>query len=351
MGFWHSQISLLQKLHLPSTPLEIINDAGMVLFFFLAGLEIKRELKIGALASLKRAALPVFAACGGVIFPAMIYSICNRNSAFANGWGIPTATDIAFSLGIAALLGRKYFPDSLRIFLTALAIIDDLIAIVIVALFYGEEMSAFWLIFSLVLSICLFIVGSKSKKTYWWQYLLAIVLWYAVFRSGVHATMAGVLFAFSLPVSQTEKLEKTLHFPINFIIVPLFALANTCIAFPKEMASMFSHAVFWGVAAGLFIGKPLGICTFVYILVKLKWGKLPRGTNFYQIIGMGLLAGIGFTMSIFIATLAFNAAAEQDIAKISVLAGSLLSMLAGFLWLRFGKRKTISPLPNNTHRS
>lgn len=343
VAIWHLALTSSGNLHLPATPLEIINDVLMAVFFFLAGLEIKREIISGELKTVKKALLPVLAALGGVVMPAVIFYLCNRHTAYAHGWGIPTATDIAFSLGIAALLGRQYFPDSLRIFLTALAIIDDLIAIVIVAVFYGESISAGWLLAAMAIVALLVFIFKKKVHPQWFHYLLGMLLWYCVYRSGIHATVAGVLFAFCIPIDAIAALERKLHTPVNFGVVPLFAIANTCIVFPAETAAVFSRSLCWGILLGLVIGKPVGILLTSWLLVKFNLAKMPVHVNWYEMTGAGMLAGIGFTMSIFIATLAYDNPEWQDIAKIAVLLGSLVSMVVGFIWLKLqrGKQKML----------
>lgn len=318
--------------HLPNSILVIINDLLMAAFFFIAGMEIKRELITGELASFKQSLLPVVAAIGGMLVPALIYSQFARGTMYMNGWAIPMATDIAFTLGIASLLGNRV-PVALKIFITALAIIDDLGAIVVIALFYGGQLKLLYLLLSAVIMIVLLSLQKNKAKIGWYTWVLGLALWYTMYNSGIHATVAGVLFAFTIPIKKLAELELKFHTPVYFIIMPLFALANTAIVFPEEGISALNHSFSWGIMAGLFIGKPLGICLACYWMIKQKWATLPSQTNWYQLVGAGILAGIGFTMSIFISMLAFNDPIIQDIAKIAVLISSVISMIVGYCWL------------------
>jgi Na+:H+ antiporter, NhaA family len=318
--------------HLPNSVLVIINDLFMAAFFFLAGMEIKRELVTGELSSIKQSILPVVAAIGGMLIPALIYSQFSRGTLFMNGWAIPMATDIAFTLGIASLLGNRV-PVALKVFITALAIIDDLGAIIVIALFYGGQLKLLYLLLSAIIMIILLSLQKNKVKIGWYTWVLGLALWYAMFNSGIHATVAGVLFAFTIPVKQLAQLELKFHTPVYFIIMPLFALANTAIVFPEEGLAALNHSFSWGIMAGLFIGKPLGICLACYWMIKQKWANLPSQTNWHQLTGAGILAGIGFTMSIFISMLAFQDNVVQDIAKIAVLVSSVLSMIVGYFWL------------------
>lgn len=319
-------------LHLPNSIMVVINDFLMAVFFFLAGMEIKRELVTGELSSIKQSILPVVAAIGGMLIPALIYSQFNRGTDYMHGWAIPMATDIAFTLGIASLLGSRV-PVALKIFITALAIIDDLGAIVVIALFYGGQLKLLYLILSAIIMIVLLSFQKNRVKLGWYTWVLGLLLWYTMFNSGIHATVAGVLFAFTIPVKKLASLEMAFHTPVYFIIMPIFALANTAIVFPDAGITALNSTFSWGIIAGLFIGKPLGIVMACYWMVKRKWASLPSHTNWHQLIGAGILAGIGFTMSIFISTLAFKEIAIQDIAKIAVLITSLLSMIVGYIWL------------------
>ncbi len=320
-------------LSLPNSPLLIINDALMALFFFLAGMEIKRELVCGELASVKKSLLPISGAIGGMLVPALFFAFFNKGTEYIHGWAIPTATDIAFTLGIASLLGKRV-PVALKIFLTALAIIDDLGAIIVIAIFYGGQLQTGYLLGCLLVIAALWLLNRKKMPFSWVHWLLGILLWYCMFNSGIHATVAGVIFAFMVPMKELGKLELKFHTPVYFLVMPLFALANTAINLPDNGLQALTSSLSWGIITGLCIGKPLGICAACYFLVQKKWAVLPSGSNWPKMIGGSLLAGIGFTMSIFISTLAFSDPAIQDIAKISVLLASFLAMTGGYYWLR-----------------
>lgn len=322
--------------HLPNSIIVVINDLLMAAFFFLAGMEIKRELVIGELASIKQSILPVAAAIGGMIIPAIIYTQFSRGTEYTSGWAIPMATDIAFTLGIASLLGNRV-PVALKVFITALAIIDDLGAIVVIALFYGSQLKLFYLLLSGLIMLVLLSLQKNKVKLGWYNWSLGIALWYTMFNSGIHATVAGVLFAFTIPVGKLPELEIKFHTPVYFIIMPLFALANTAIVFPESGIGALNNSFSAGIIAGLFLGKPLGICLASYWMVKRKWAQLPNLTNWHQMIGAGILAGIGFTMSIFISMLAFSETATQDIAKLAVLVSSVFSMIVGYAWMALKK--------------
>lgn len=329
-------------LHLPNSWLLWINDGFMVLFFFLVGMEIKRELTVGELKSIRQSLLPVLAAVGGMLAPALLYSIFNAGTPFKDGWGIPMATDIAFSLGILSLLGRRV-PLSLKIFLTALAIIDDLGAILAIAIFYTEELHTVYLYIGAGVFAVLLLLNTFKVKPLLFYFIPGIILWYCIFNSGIHATIAGVLLAFCIPLDKINALEHNLHDPVNFLIMPVFALANTAIHFPADLLQAFSHSVSFGIMAGLVVGKPLGIFLLCFIAVKLKLAALPSGTNWNQLLGVGMIAGVGFTMSIFIATLAFNDTETQIVSIMSVILASLIAALAGFVFL-----KTLSKQQNKT---
>lgn len=322
---------------IPNSPLLVINDGLMAIFFFLVGMEIKRELLTGELASLKKSSLPVFGAIGGMLVPALLFSFFNKGTNGMQGWAIPTATDIAFTLGIASLLGNRV-PVGLKIFITALAIIDDLGAIVVIAFFYGGALQSWYLLGCALIVLILWILNRAKIKFGILHWLLGILLWYCMFHSGIHATIAGVIFALLVPVDLLTKFELRFHKPVYFIIMPVFALANTAIALPQNSIHELNNPISWGILFGLCLGKPLGICAACYFLVRKKLAELPRGVNWHKMIGAGLLCGIGFTMSIFISTLAFSDPLQQDIGKISVLLASFIAMFVGFLWLKFEKR-------------
>jgi NhaA family Na+:H+ antiporter len=333
--------------HLRYTVLAWVNDGLMAIFFLLVGLEIKRELVEGQLSTASKAALPILAALGGVLAPAGIYTLFNAGTESASGWGIPMATDIAFALGIISLLGKKV-PASLKIFLAALAIADDLMAILVIAVFYTTELNSAYLIFA-ALGVGVQVACNRLGFTRLVYYLVpGVVIWYFIHHSGVHATIAGVITAMTIPVrtsrSETSpllKLEHALVTPVNFLIMPLFAFCNTNIRFEEGMVSGLTTPLGLGILAGLFIGKPVGITLATWAAVKLKLCNLPEKASWAQIFGTGMLGGIGFTMSIFIAMLSFKGSLhlEQE-AKFSILIASLLSGIAGSIFLvSAGKRK------------
>ncbi len=317
----------------PNSLSMLINDGLISLFFFLAGMEIKRELIDGELASFKKAILPLAAALGGMLVPAILFFIFTYHTSYLKGWAIPTATDIAFALGIISLLGKR-IPVGLKIFITALAIIDDLGAIIIIALFYGGTIHLLYLLGCMIIIVILLISNQRKMNWGWIQWLCGLILWYCMYHSGIHATVAGVIFAFLVPKSMLRKFELQLHIPVYFIIMPLFALANTAIPLPETGIQNLISPLSIGIIAGLCIGKPIGICSACYLLVSKKIAHLPNGVNWYNLIGASILAGIGFTMSIFISTLAFGSSLNTDSAKISVLFASLIAMVVGYLWLR-----------------
>ena len=324
-------------LSLPNSPSLVINDFLMAIFFFLAGMEIKRELVTGELSSIKKSLLPIFAAIGGMLVPALLFAMIARGSNYMPGWAIPTATDIAFTLGVASLLGKRV-PAALKVFITALAIIDDLGAILVIAIFYGGSLHWLYLLGAAVIAVIIHQLNKRKIAFGWPHFLLGLVLWYCMFNSGIHATVAGVVFAMLVPVPLLPAYEKAFHMPVYFIILPIFALANTAIVFPADPIHSLSGPLSLGIIAGLVLGKPLGIFLACYFLISKKWAQLPTGVNWHKLIGAGMLAGIGFTMSIFISALAFTDAATEDIAKMSVLVASLLAMLLGYGWLYAEKR-------------
>lgn len=325
-----------------------INDGLMAIFFLLVGLEIKRELVEGELSDIKKASLPIFAAIGGMLIPALIFIAFNHSTDYKNGWAIPMATDIAFSLAIISLLGKSV-PNSLKIFLSALAIVDDLGAIIVIALFYTDSID--WL----SLGVCggitlLLIILNKLKVTKIIFYLVpGLFLWYFMHHSGIHATIAGVILAFTIPtnvsdteISPLEKLEEQLHIPVSFFIMPIFALANTNITFQAEVLDHFVGPLSLGIIFGLFAGKVLGINLFSFLAIRFKLGELPAFSAWKEMIGVGFLAGIGFTMSIFVSLLAFPGNIEnQDISKISILFASVLSGIVGFIILKTKKKSSL----------
>jgi len=333
-----------KALHLNYPVIIWINDGLMAVFFLLVGLEIKREIVEGELSSLKQASLPVLAAIGGVIVPAVIFSIVNSGQPTLKGWGIPMATDIAFALGILSLLGNKV-PTGLKIFLAALAIVDDLMAILVIAIFYSSELHLIYLAYAGGLFALQIVLNRFGVKNIFLYIIPGIVMWYFIHHSGIHATIAGVLTALTLPTtdddteSPLEKLEHALATPVNFIIMPIFAIANTNITFQGGMVEGLASNLGMGILLGLFLGKPIGIFFMSWLSVKLKIASLPDETNWIHVAGLGLLGGIGFTMSIFIALLSFKIPALQNEAKFAILIASILSGIAGFTLLSLYNKK------------
>lgn len=323
-----------------------INDGLMAIFFLLVGLEIKRELVEGELSSPKKALLPILAAVGGAILPALIYLYINKGLPTEHGWGIPMATDIAFALAVITLLGNRV-PASLKIFLAALAIVDDLLAILVIALFYSGDLHYNYLFIALGIFAFLLLLNFFGVKKIWAYLIPGVFIWYFIHHSGIHATIAGVLVALSLPTNATddesplEKLEHILTSPVNFIIIPLFAIANTNITIQSEMVHGLTTALGIGIIGGLVVGKSVGILGISFIATKLKLCTLPEGANWKHIFGVGLLGGIGFTMSIFVSILAFTDPMLIEEAKFAVLIGSLFSGAIGYLFLASigGKKK------------
>jgi len=321
-----------------------INDGLMAVFFLLVGLEIKRELLEGELASFSQALLPAIGAIGGMIVPAAIYASLNSGSGDAiHGWAIPSATDIAFALGVLSLLGNRV-PVSLKVFLLAVAIFDDLGAIVIIALFYSSELSLISLVLSAIVLAAMFAINRAGITRIAPYALLGIVLWVCVLKSGVHATLSGVAIALAIPIrardgsSPLRDLEHMLHPWVAFLVTPLFGFANAGVSLTGiRFASLFENIAF-GIAAGLFIGKQIGVLLSVFLCVKLRLARLPEGTGWLAIYGASLLAGIGFTMSLFIGTLAWDHTYYSAPLRIGVLGGSLLSGIAGYIVLRFATR-------------
>ncbi|HKJ67948.1 MAG TPA: Na+/H+ antiporter NhaA, partial [bacterium] len=316
-----------------------INDGLMAIFFLLIGLEVKREIVEGELSNISQASLPIFAAVGGMVVPAVIYvSINSGDTEALRGWAIPAATDIAFALGILSLLGRG-IPDALKIFLSTLAIIDDLGAILIIALFYTSKLSLVSLLIGLGAIIILWIFNKRGVTHITPYLLVGIVFWVAVLKSGVHATLAGVILAFFIPLKKKDpegvapltRLEHDLHSSVAFFILPLFAFANAGVNLSGITLSSFLHPVSLGIFLGLFAGKQLGVWGFSWLAVKVGWSELPARVDFKLLYGVAALAGIGFTMSLFIASLAFEQGAGSYLAldRLGILSGSLVSALLG----------------------
>ncbi len=373
--FWHTEIELaVGTWHLPHMSLgHFVNDALMALFFFVVGLEIKRELVTGDLSSARAAALPVIGAVGGMAVPALLYLMLNTAGEASRGWGIPMATDIAFAVGIVALLGSRVSPK-IKLFLLTLAIVDDIGAIAVIALFYTSDLSTQWLLTALA---GLIVVWILQKARVWAIPVYAVVgifVWYATLESGVHATIAGVALGLLTParpllnqrdaqqivdalpsdanvaevrhasflaqesVPLTERLENLLHPFTAFMIIPIFALANAGIELSGDtIADAAASNVTLGIILGLVVGKPVGIALFTWVATRFGFA-LPDGVNWAQFTGMGLAAGIGFTVSIFVAGLAFEDQVITDLAKIGILAASLIAAVGALLLLRYGKR-------------
>ena len=319
-----------------------INDALMAVFFLMVGLEVKYELMQGSLASRQQAIFPVIAALGGMVAPALIFLAFNMHDPLArHGWAIPAATDIAFALGVLALLGDR-IPPALKIFLMALAIIDDLGAIIIIALFYTSDLSLVSLGVAAAAIVALAVLNALNVRRIGIYMLVGIVLWTAVLKSGIHATLAGVVLGFFIPlkeengVSPARQVIDAIHPWVGWLILPLFAFANAGVSLEGVTFAGLTSLLPMGVIAGLFIGKPVGITIFCWLALRLKLAKLPQGAAFKQIMAVGVLCGIGFTMSIFIATLAFGDVDTHMVAwaKLGILTGSILAAVVGYCLLR-----------------
>ncbi|NPA27830.1 MAG: Na+/H+ antiporter NhaA [Epsilonproteobacteria bacterium] len=320
-----------------------VNDGLMAIFFLLIGIEIKREILEGHLSSLWAITLPTIAAVGGMVVPALIYIYFNRGDSFAlNGWAIPTATDIAFALGILSLLGNRV-PISLKIFLMALAIIDDLGAIIIIALFYTQELSLLSLIVASLAIAILALLNYFNVTKKGAYFIVGAILWISVLKSGVHATLAGVILGLFIPLrtkrSIAKEIEHTLAPYVNFFILPLFAFVNAGVDLREISIEQLFTPVPLGIMLGLFIGKQLGVFLFSWSAIKLKIAKMPDRATFFQLYGVAILTGIGFTMSLFIDSLAFNDSAIFNYAdRLAILIGSFLSAIVGFLVLKMATR-------------
>lgn len=329
---WHVSLGGMSFSH-------FINDALMAIFFLLVGLEIEREIYVGELSKFRQAALPIVAAIGGMLVPAGLHLLLNQGTPTASGAGIPMATDIAFALGILSLAG-KAVPPALKVFLAALAIIDDLGAILIIAIFYSTGVSLTYLGVALAIFLLLFLAGKRGVTNLWFFMIPGVVLWYCMYRSGIHATISGVLLAFAIPFgkggdeSASAKLQRFLHPLVGYIIVPLFALANTGILLEAGLTQTLVSLNSLGIMAGLVVGKPLGIFIFSWLSVQLKMASLPQQVNWKHIIAAGMLGGIGFTMSIFITLLAFPDDPTVVSSKIAILLASLVAALGGLFTFR-----------------
>lgn len=334
IAFWDTQLGHHSITHW-------INDGLMAIFFLLIGLELEREMYDGELSSIKNAALPIFGALGGMVVPAGIFLLLNFGTITQNGAGIPMATDIAFAIGILSLLGSRV-PASLKIFLTALAVIDDLGAILVIAIFYTDTIAFLNLFIAFAIMGGLFILNRRKVHSLIPYLIGGVAMWYFMLNSGVHATITGVLLAFVIPFgdggkkTSSYRLQHFLHQPVAFFILPLFAIANTCIAIDSNWHEGLNHPNTIGIIAGLVIGKPLGIWLFSFLSVSLGICALPSDLRWKDILGAGMLGGIGFTMSIFITLLAFKNDGEEVItySKIAILIASFIAGLLGFLWLK-----------------
>jgi len=348
-AFLHLPVEIrIGALHLDKSLYHWVNDGLMAIFFLLIGLEVKREILEGHLSSVRQVILPAVAAVGGMVVPALVYLAFNQGNPIAvNGWAIPTATDIAFALGVLSLLGNRV-PVSLKIFLMALAIIDDLGAIVIIALFYTTELSTLSLFVAggSLLTLVIMNLSGSSKKTAF--FIVGAVLWFSVLKSGVHATLAGVALAFTIPlnakdehnqpVSPLKDVEHSLHFWSGFFILPLFAFVNAGVNVTQISLDQMTGSVPLGIILGLFVGKQLGVFGFSWLAIKLKIAELPQDSNWLQLYGVSVLTGIGFTMSLFIVSLAFeDSSLFQYTDKLAILLGSLASGLLGYWVLSLHK--------------
>lgn len=321
-----------------------INDGLMALFFFIVGMEIKREIIIGELKELKKTVLPIAAAVGGMIIPAAIYLLFNYKETTVTGWGIPMATDIAFALGILSLVGYKRAPKGLAVFLTALAIADDLGAILVIAVFYTNKISWIFLLLALITLITIILINKYRITSVPVFAILGVILWICFFKSGIHATVAGVILGMTIPCgrdvrsfkkSMLYKLEHALAPWSAFLIMPIFALANSGVSIQFDnFTGLIFNPINLGIFLGLFLGKQLGIFTTSYLLIKLNICKLPSKVTFKHLYGASVLAGIGFTMSLFISSLTFAEGTLLSTAKISIISASTISAVVGFLVLR-----------------
>lgn len=338
-----------------------INDGLMAIFFFLIGLEVKREFLVGELSDPAKVILPIIAAVGGMVVPAFFYTYINWGDPLAlKGWAIPSATDIAFALGVLALLGSR-IPQSLKLFLMTLAIIDDLGAIIIIAIFYTADLSINSLSVALGACIVLYIMNRRGVLSLASYLLVGVIMWIAVLKSGVHATLAGVITAFFIPFekkegaenTQLEILEHDLHPAVSLGILPLFAFANSGIPLTGLTMTSLLHPVPLGIATGLFFGKQIGVFGFSWLAVKLGFSKMPEGVNLRQLYGVSALCGIGFTMSLFVGSLAFEQGGGQAYAiddRVGILIGSFISGIFGYLLLRFSKTSGQTAPLTSQHR-
>jgi len=344
-GFWGREVRFdLIGVHVGETYAEVVNDGFMAIFFFVVGLEIKRERVVGELRDRRAAALPFFAAIGGMVVPALVFLALNATDAGARrGWAIPMATDIAFVMGVIALLGRR-LPPPLRLFLLTLAIVDDIGAILVIAAFYTDHLVVGWLVGAFAVVAMIVAMRRLGVRAIWPYVLVGLPLWFCVLESGVHATIAGVVLGLltpARPVDGRSVLEELEHFfhPISaFVVVPIFAVANTGIVLSRgSVADALSSTLAWGVMLGLLVGKPVGITLATTLGRALKVGRLPAGLELRHVMGGGIVAGIGFTVSLFVTELSFGAGPTADVSKLAILTASALAAAAGsVVLLRFG---------------
>lgn len=323
-----------------------INDGLMTIFFLLIGLELEREIYIGELSDFRSSILPVFAAAGGMLIPAAIHLAFNSGTIYQRGAGIPMATDIAFALGILSILGKKV-PGSLKVFLTALAVIDDLGAIIIIAIFYTDSIHWQNLLIALGIFSTLIILNRLRFHNLVPYLLGGVAMWYFMHNSGVHATITGVLLAFAIPFGDGDEkspsyiLQHFLHLPVAFLVLPLFALANTSIQIPPDVLQVLITSNSIGIISGLIIGKPLGVVLFTFLVIRLRLSALPEGMKPGNLAGAGFLGGIGFTMSIFITILAYDQPALVEESKIAVMLASLIAGVTGFFIIKYSQKNVI----------
>ena len=347
LALWHLKLGPLSVEHW-------INDALMAVFFLMIGLELERGIYIGPLSNVRNALLPAFAAVGGMVAPALIHFALNRGTATESGFGVPMATDIAFALAVIALLGARV-PVALKLFIVAFAIIDDLGAIVLIATVYTADLSFRWLGLALAIWAALIALNVSRRSMSLWPYLGGgAILWYCVYNAGIHASIAGVMLAFAIPFSPrrptaespSHRLERKLHKPVAYLVLPLFALANTGVPIDQGAIAELTHVNSIGIVLGLLIGKPLGVVLMCVLAVATGLCSLPANVRWHHMVGAGLLGGIGFTMSIFITNLAFaDHAAIVNSSKLAVLGASLIAGVLGLLWLRMAPRREMGTLP------
>lgn len=351
-SFVNAKFNILGDLvHHDQTTVFWINEFLMPIYFFMVGLELKREILIGQLKRFSQVFLPSFAAIGGVLTPALIYFAFNHGDAFAaRGWAIPTTTDIAFSLGVITLLGSRV-PPSLKMFLLTAAIMDDIYAILIIAFFYSSQLGFAYLFCAFLTVLGLIILNANHVKSIFPFIFLSLLLWFFTLNSGIHPTVAGVIAAFCIPLSNLKtgysmliQMEHALLKPINLLLLPLFAFVNAGVSLKGMELSQLLHPVSLGIMFGLFFGKQFGIFSFTWLLVKLKLAKLPEGSNFLQLYGLCIVFGIGFTMALFVGDLSFSSDPDRfmQVEKLAILLISLFSGIAAYLFIRFVSSKKSS---------